>query len=170
MRIYLSGPIEYAEDNGVSWRNETKEKLSEFGSLFEVIDPCDTSLDLLLFYGVESVDAYHRLKYGSEEEQGLFRACTQAFIEHDLEEVRKADVLLTKISHVASGGTSGEITLAYFMRIPVVAFCTDNIQEVSGWVQSIPDLLLIGPDSLAEAINHLTNEEVLNGFINRHRS
>jgi nucleoside 2-deoxyribosyltransferase len=167
MRVYLSGPIEYAEDHGVGWRDQVKKAFAN--SSVQVIDPCDSSLELLAIHGIESVDAYHALKYGSPEDQELFRTATQSLISHDLEEVRKADLLLTKVSHVASGGTSGEITLARFLGVSVLAFCTDNIQEVSGWVQSIPDLLIIGPNSLQEAMEHMSSPEFINAFINRHR-
>lgn len=168
MRIYLSGPIEYAEDHGVGWRDQVKEAFR--GLDFQVIDPCDSSVQLLEICGIKSVDDYHKLKYGSEDDQDLFREATQALINHDLEEVRKADLLFTKISHVASGGTSGEITLARFLNIPVVAFCTDNIQEVSGWVQSVPDLLMVGPDSLKSLTEYTQSEEFGFAFTSRHRT
>jgi nucleoside 2-deoxyribosyltransferase len=167
MRIYLSGPIEYSEDNGVAWRQHAKTHLSD--DSFEVIDPCDTSLELLLSHGIESVEQYHQLKYGSEEDMLLFREATRSFISHDIEEVRKADLLLTKVSHTASGGTSGEITLAHFLGITVLAFCTDNVQEVSGWVQSVPDILILGPDALNQALFHLQQPGVTDAFTNRHR-
>jgi hypothetical protein len=167
VRIYLSGPIEYAEDHGVGWRNEVKKAFE--GSNIQIIDPCDSSDRLLAFHGIESVADYHQLKYGTDDEQERFRFATQSLIDFDLEEVRKADLLLTKISQVASGGTSGEITLARFLNVSILAFCTDEIKEVSGWVQSVPDFLFIGPESFNEALELVTSQEFLDDFTNRHR-
>lgn len=169
MRVYLSGPIEYAEDHGVNWRNKVKEALALVGDV-ELVDPCDSSLQLLAEHGIESVDDYHGLKYGSQDDQELFRAATRTLISHDVNEVRRSDLLFTKISHVASGGTSGEITLARFLDIPVIAFCEDNIQEVSGWVQSVPNMLFTGEDCLERTIDTLHNPEFRNVIANWHRS
>jgi nucleoside 2-deoxyribosyltransferase len=156
MRVYLSGPIEYAADGGKGWRNQLKERFA--GSDFVLVDPCDSSLPILQRSGLVSVNEYHRLKQNFEaypSNKQIFHSATRNLIDHDINEVRKADLLFAKISETASGGTSGELTLAYFLGIPIIAFCEEDLSTVSGWVQSLPRSLFTGEEALEKAIDSL---------------
>lgn len=151
-KIYLSGAMEYVPDGGADWRTRVEKTLG-YADL-EVFNPCTSGTDLLSRMGLD-VDTYHKLKYGTESEFTRFQEITNVFIDLDLAELRTSHLVLAKLCAKGSGGTAGELTVARVLGIPVIAFCEDEISDVSGWVGTLPEKLFLGPDSERNATLYL---------------
>jgi hypothetical protein len=129
MRIYLSGAIEYAPDQGRTWRAEITPFLQSLGH--EVYDP-----------------ALDERKNLTEEETSLFRswktsdlprfqATVRKIIEYDLDWIQhRSDCVVCFWDQYAQrgAGTQGELTFAYRMNIPVHLIVQEPVTNVSGWI------------------------------------
>lgn len=167
MRAYLSGPIERAHDNELNWFDTAELALKEKG--FEVFNPMKDGCDILIQkYGLGS-DATGKPKdeirtIANAEFLALrkdpktltkFRAIMNTLVDVDMQEIRKADIVMVHASPTISGGTAGEITLARHLNIPVVGFCPTDPCTVSGWVLACCDSLFVGPKAYKEALQEV---------------
>lgn len=140
-KVFLSGPMEYAPDGGADWRTIAEARFTQAG--FRVFNPCNISEEVLKPHGLD-VPKYNELKKTIDTnilDFAAYWSATQDIINVDLNELRTSDLVLAKVSKIASGGTSGELTLARHLGIPIVAFCEDPIDTVSGWVIGLSEHL-----------------------------
>lgn len=143
-KIYLSGPIEFAKDNGANWRELAEKRLLE--NDFLVFNPVTASDNVLSKHDIDSVASYNKLKTefdGDVTRTKLNRYInvTKDFIKLDIHELRTSDMVLACINNVPSAGTAGEITLAKHLGIPVVAFIETDLKNVSGWLLGCVDFI-----------------------------
>lgn len=142
IKIYLSGPIEYAIDGGISWRTTAESILHEAG--IDTFNPCNSSEDILNENDLTDVKEYNLLKRTIQTEPvhlAKYLKTTRDFIKLDLLELRTSHLILAHINDIPSGGTAGELTLARHLGIPVIGFCDGEISKVSGWVLGCVDHL-----------------------------
>lgn len=140
LKVYLSGAMEYSPDGGISWRQAAQKFLLDNG--FEVFNPCESSEVILHNNGCESVEEYNVLKTEIDEvawKRKKYLKITRKFVHLDLLELRTSDIVLVQISDKASGGTAGELTVAYMLDIPVIGFTEGNLSDTSGWVLACVD-------------------------------
>jgi len=112
--VYLAGPVNCREDNGQSWREETKDDSYPF----EYLDP-------LSKYSPESLEQW----------------TPSEIVANDLQMIREADALLVRYEGEPTWGTPMEVFFAAKdMDIPVsLAWCHD--ETVSPWAQHHADYI-----------------------------
>lgn len=142
IKVYLSGPMEYAADGGTGWREVAEKRLLEAG--FDTFNPCRSSEGILRRANLGTPEEYNQLKKSIQDnhkDRERYLDVTRQFIKLDLTELRTSHLVLVQVDRVASGGTAGELTLAHHLDIPVVGFCPGDIAQVSGWVLGCIDHL-----------------------------
>lgn len=158
-KVYLSGPMEYAADGGEGWREVAEQHL--LLNNFDVFNPCKSSVRILEQNKLTDAAHYNELKKTIQDnniDYAKYLAVTKQFIVLDLLELRTSHIVLVKVDKTASGGTAGELTLAYHLGIPVVGFCTGEINEVSGWILGcINDFHYLTKDQLADPLYQALN-------------
>jgi nucleoside 2-deoxyribosyltransferase len=153
LKVYLSGPMEYAVDGGTGWREAAEKRLLEAG--FDIFNPCRSSTRILHRAGLQDPDQYNALKKSIQEnfqDRERYLDVTRQFIELDLTELRTSHLVLVQVDRVASGGTAGELTLAHHLGIPIVGFCPGDITQVSGWVLGCIDHLSFPVEGIASPL------------------
>ena len=135
MIAYLSGPIENAVNDGADWRIEMtkwlKEKLNH-----EVFDPVKETKSVLINTNKSS---FRSMKINSPED---YRILMRRIIELDLNAViNKSDYLIVNWNEnvLMGGGTHGEITIAYYFKIPIYIVNTIPINRMSSWIFGCAD-------------------------------
>ncbi len=130
MKVYLAGAIEHAPDGGAGWREELtpflKEKLNH-----EIFNPCLEEVNIL----TEEESRFFR--QWKSEDPHRFRQTMRKLIETDLNMlVNEIDyVICLWDDHVLNGGgTHGELTMAYYHRIPVYMVSTIPREKMSSWI------------------------------------
>jgi nucleoside 2-deoxyribosyltransferase len=140
IKVYLSGPMEYAPDGGEGWR-ETAEKT--LGDSFNIFNPCKSSVEILERNRISSVQEYNHLKKTIQFDTNAYHKylnTTKQFFNLDIDELSSSDIVLAQVNELASGGTSGELTLACAIyKIPIIGFCDGDISKISGWTLSCID-------------------------------
>lgn len=153
--VYLAGPIDYATDLGVGWRQQIKPELKNLGML--IIDPTNKPVhddDLALLHeGAENHEYRRKLKEaGNFDELHKNGAQVRAF---DLRGVDKSDCVIGYIDRdIAMAGTLEEIFWANRMKKPTLIFCKQGKKALSDWFfWTFPPRYLHG--SMEEVIEHL---------------
>ena len=132
MIAYLSGGMEYANDEGANWRTQITGWLKETLE-HDVIDPVIESGNLAKEHYAED---YHEWKQSNPDRYKTF---LRLVIDQDLRAViGKADYLicLWDSSVLRGGGTHGEITMAYFVGKPVYLVNNLPLKDLSGWIMA----------------------------------
>jgi hypothetical protein len=131
MRVYLSGGMEYAADEGRSWREEMEAWLrKEF--MAEVFNPNHESDRFLQMH---YPDAHFRAWKHTRPER--FREMVTRIVELDCREIAdRSDVVicLWDASAAQGAGTKGELTMASYFRKPVYLVTRIPFAEIPGWV------------------------------------
>lgn len=148
--IYLCGPMEYAKNFGVNWRNDITPRLLKAG--YSVFNPCN---EVKLFNELKALkNEQHKKvkKFKGKEQvkeiQATFKDLQKAenldipslmnqfskVIKYDLKEVIASDLILCQWEqNVFSAGSSGELTVAKLFNIPVLMVCS-NIISLPKWI------------------------------------
>ena len=126
---YLSGAIEGAPDNGREWRQRVKRFLeAELGH--RIFDPTENSIALLTH------EEFKNFRQWKVTEPEKFFPVIHRIIDHDLHILTEATsyVVCYWDKHVCRGaGTAAEISIAYFMKIPVYFIPAIPLEEISSW-------------------------------------
>ncbi len=119
-RVFLSGPIQ-----GMETRQNYRDRLRQ----------------LLLRYGYEPVDPWQREKvlYRGPSEEWWRNVPTKGFIQRDLDDIEKCDVLVAYLSKV-SAGTCMELFYARSRGKKTVTIC--RIKNPSPWIIAYSDIIL----------------------------
>ena len=128
-RVYLAGAIEHAPDKGKGWRAELEDFLRKRN--WHVFNPCTEEAFLL------SPEEKGHLREWKQSDTERFRKVIRKFVDNDVKALseRTAFVVALWDCYAARGaGTAGEITLAYFLGIPVFLVCQCPLPEVPGWI------------------------------------
>ena len=132
MRAYLSGAMEFAEDEGASWRNEITVWLKNTID-HEAIDPVIESANLVKENKAEN---YRHWKDGNPEKYASF---IQLCVKNDISIVKeKADYLicLWDLNVIKGAGTHAEVTIAYDSNKPVYLINKLPLNSLSGWIMA----------------------------------
>ena len=134
---YLSGAIENARDDGVSWREDIVTKIHGLGIDLGFIDPCDKGDKLLGEIGRE------RALLASAKEKGNFSFVTEKMkeVRHwDLRAVDSANVMILKLDpKVPTCGTWDEVFEAEDQQIPILAIIEGGPSAAPDWLFAVMD-------------------------------
>lgn len=130
LTVYLAGAIENAPDNGRQWR----EKLTPFLQdtlQHQVFNPCVEENHAL------TAEEFLEFRNWKSTDLPRFRKTIRKIIDTDLGFLAgQTDYLICLWDeHVLKGaGTHGELTLAYYLNLPVYMVTTLPRNEMSSWI------------------------------------
>ncbi len=130
MKAYLAGAIEHAPDHGNAWRNEIAAFLKN-----ELNHDCFNPL----------INEYNLL---SDRERRVFRSLKKTDLigfKKIVRKIMKKDlkIIAEEIDYIIcywdvhtekGGGTQGELTLSFYLGIPVYMVTECPVAEISGWI------------------------------------
>jgi nucleoside 2-deoxyribosyltransferase len=148
--VYLAGPMEDAEDNGLEWRVNFRESLKQFNLNCIVPEEHEEGL-------IPEGTNIRKLKKDNIQEYIKY---IRKFMELDLNFVEDADFIIVKYEGEETSGTIGEAQYAYQLRKPVILISSLPEEKISGWFLSCCSVKL---NSLEELIEYL-KEEQKNGW------
>lgn len=132
MRAYLCGPIDFAKDNGVGWRNMITPILKKFN--VKVMDPCKKPIETKGLN--EESPEYFKQKQRLKDE-GRFAELAELMKPVravDLAMVDRADFLVCYIDiTIHSVGTMEEIFWSNRCKKPTLLVCQQGKKFVSDW-------------------------------------
>ena len=131
MHIYLSGGMEYANDDGKGWREEVQLWI-ERDLKSTVFNP---SLESERYLRDHYPDVNIRALKATDPE--AFRRFIAAVIDRDCREIaERADLVICRWDQSAmrGAGTQGEVTLARYFGKPVFLLCAIDPGDIPGWV------------------------------------
>ncbi len=132
MIAYLSGAMEYANDEGAGWRKELTNWLRT-ELKHDVINPVEESKTLMLKEGARN---YREWKHRNPQRYiDFIRKC----IDRDLRAImQEVDYVICLWNEAVSkgAGTHGEVTVAYQRRLPIYLVTTLELSDLSGWIMA----------------------------------
>ena len=146
MIAYLSGAMEFADDEGASWRNEITIWLNETIN-HQSINPVIESAKIVKENNAEN---YRSWKVADANKYARF---IQLCIKNDLEIVReKADYLICLWDEnvIKGAGTHAEITYAYDLKKPVYLINKLSPKDLSGWIMACSSEIFSNFDDLKD--------------------
>ncbi len=129
MKVYLSGAIEQATNDGAEWRNEIARFLiTEIGH--EPVDPVKLSDKLIK---AENASAFRSWKLTDIER---FKSFMRKIIDQDVAAVIRSDYMICLWNRAVEkgGGTQGEITVAWMNNVPVYLVYDGDLENLSSWI------------------------------------
>jgi len=135
-RVYLSGGMEYAADEGRDWRSTLQEWL-EKNLAAVVFNPNDESRK---FFDRNYPHLDFRALKRTDPLQ--FRSVVAQLVDLDCREIaRRSDYLICYWDEAAmrGAGTKGELTMARYFGKPVYMVTTLPLPEIPGWVLGCTD-------------------------------
>ncbi len=130
MLVYLAGAIEHAPDGGKGWRENITPFLVD-SLRHRVFNPCIEENHIL------TADEFRHFREWKATDLPRFRQTVRKLIDTDLQ------MLINQIDYVIclwdqyvlnGGGTHGELTLAYYHRIPIYMVSRIPLQKMSSWI------------------------------------
>ena len=146
MIAYLSGAMEFADDEGASWRNEITIWLKDTIN-HQSIDPVIESAKIVKENNAEN---YRSWKVADANKYARF---IQLCIKNDLEIVKeKADYLICLWDEnvIKGAGTHAEITFAYDLKKPVYLINKLSPKDLSGWIMACSSEIFSNFDDLKD--------------------
>jgi hypothetical protein len=128
--VYLAGAIEHAPDSGRRWRAEISRFLMN-ELQHRVFNPCLEESHIL------SPDEFNNFRSWKSSDLTRFRQVMHKIIQTDISMlINEVDYIICLWDqYVASGGgTQGELTMAFWHRIPVYMISKVPVQEMSSWI------------------------------------
>jgi len=130
MIAYLSGAMEYADDEGEGWRKNLTEWLTS-NLDHSVINPVEESR--LIISNTDS----HDYRNWKETDLVRYKNFINKFVMRDIEAVTKEAnyiICLWNKEVFKGAGTHGEVTLAFEHSIPVYVVNQIPLTDLSGWI------------------------------------
>jgi hypothetical protein len=130
-QVYLSGGMEYAHDEGRSWRSALQEWFEREGE-WTVFNPNAESMRLLReeFAGAD-------LRAMKPRDPARYRSIVSRIVLHDAREIaERSDLVVCLWDEAAArgAGTKGELTIARYFGKPVYMVTAVPQTEIPGWV------------------------------------
>jgi len=148
--VYLSGGMEYASDEGRSWRTECEGWLvGELGCT--VFNPNRES-ERFLATAAPGVD-FRRLKH---EDPERFQVLVHEIVARDCAEIaERTDIVICYWDQgaVTGAGTKGEITIARYFGKPVYLVTAIPPADIPGWVLGCTTKMFPSFDALREFLS-----------------
>ena len=138
MQFYLCGPIDFAIDQGIGWREDVTDTLINELDIkrHNILNPCDKPLSSVAI--PLSKEQELLIKYRENEDWDGLTNLVSAFMKVDLRMVDKADVLICDISATDKlTGTIHEIVVARQQHKPVYVVDTRGKKQMSGWLMAL---------------------------------
>lgn len=158
-RVYLSGGMEYADDEGRDWRQSLQAWIeTEFG--WTVFNPNRES-DLFFTTRYPSIDV--RALKAVDVMQ--YKRIVEQLVEIDCREIaQRSDIVICywDESAIRGAGTKGEITVAKHFGKPVYMVTASPLQEIPGWVLACTTRIFTSFDHLKTFLSgpdHLSHEK-----------
>ncbi len=130
MRAYLAGAIEHSPDRGKAWRDEMNFFLQE-----QLHHSCYNPLiEESKYLSLEELATFRSYKATDIE---LFRSLVRRLIDGDLNALNSnIDYVICYWDKYAikGGGTYGELTFAYWKKIPVYMVTDLPLATISSWI------------------------------------
>jgi len=159
MRVYLSGPIQFMPDHGITWREAITPKLKTLG--LDVIDPCDKK-------GFASEIGDFRNQMKAWREDGDFerlRDNMKIIRRWDLRAVDYSNFIIVNVDKdIPTWGTIDECVVAERQKKPIIVICKNGMKCCPDWLFAIAKLHEIF-DTEEEALTYLKKIDQ-NGFDN----
>jgi hypothetical protein len=130
-RVYLSGGMEYASDEGKDWRNTLQDWLEQ-ELHFSVFNP---NLESARFFAAHYPAVNFRMLKKDNPE--LYQAIASGLVDLDCSEIaERTDLVIVYWDEAAmrGAGTKGELTMAKFFKKPVYMVTAIPREEIPGWV------------------------------------
>ena len=144
-RVYLSGGMEYADNEGRDWRHALQISL-ETGFGWSVFNPNRES------------DLFFQTHYPSVDVRALkttdtlhYRNIVERLVELDCREIAEHSDLVICYwdeSAMRGAGTKGELTIAKYFGKPVYMVTSIPVNEIPGWVLACTTRLFPGFEEL----------------------
>jgi nucleoside 2-deoxyribosyltransferase len=132
LRCYLAGPIDYADDDGVGWRNKATLWLEQKG--VAVMDPCNKPTLDTEYKEIEE----EKIKLMDLKDQEDYEGLTKIMkpIAHvDLRMLDRSDFVIVYIDMEAKPfGTIWELKTALDQRKPTLVMVEGGKNNVSNWI------------------------------------
>lgn len=146
--IYLCGPMDFAKDAGVGWRDEATKKLLDIGfKERNILNPCKkpkTSIGRNLSEEQRLANELRKKK----DWKGL-ESLMKQIMTVDLRMVDKSDILIVNLSECErTFGTTHEIINARNQHKPTYIIDTKGKEHVSGWLMA-----LVGEERVFESLD-----------------
>jgi nucleoside 2-deoxyribosyltransferase len=150
---YLSGPMMYAHDGGVQWRQDYIKAVKDVGMQVAFYDPCNKPKDICDGDGLE----FHRIaKLKEESKWDEVSELVSTFRHQDLRMVDGCDFVVAYINRkVHTCGTYDEIFMAERQQKPIFAIVEGGKKECPDWLFAAIRWQEMF-DSFEESIDHLT--------------
>lgn len=152
-RVYLSGGMEYAENEGRDWRSLMQEWL-ETALSCSVFNPNAESQQ---FFAAHAPDVDFRRLKSSEPER--FQELVSHLVDIDSHEIAEHSdyvICLWDEGAARGAGTKGELTMARFFGKPVYLVTAIPFAEIPGWILGCTTKIFPDFDALKE---HLLSSE-----------
>lgn len=131
---YLAGPIEFANDKGVGWRQYITPKLKKFG--IGILNPIDKEV----IYQFHEDSTFHALKKKliDEKKYDEYSLLMKQVARSDLRMVDKSDFLIAYVDiDIHMCGTYHEIIMCAIERKPCLLVCKQGKQYTPPWLWGI---------------------------------
>ncbi len=133
---YLSGPIEYAQDFGITWREELTQLLFEKYGV-EVLDPHKKHT---YFKCDEEIDETTLVKDKVPGRFDEYSATVRRIVRFDLRLVDRSDFLiLYHIPKISVCGTPWEACVASSQKKPIIILTKSKKEDINGWYFGVLD-------------------------------
>jgi nucleoside 2-deoxyribosyltransferase len=151
--VYLCGPMDFAKDLGVKWRDDATEKLLGLGMLSRnILNPCSKPLSHLGAPLSEEQKLANDLREKGDWD-GL-EQLARRIIHVDLRMVDKADFLIVNLSDCErTTGTIHEIVIASLQQKPIYIIDNKGKSHVSMWL-----LGLVGHNRVYNTLDEVIEE------------
>jgi nucleoside 2-deoxyribosyltransferase len=120
---YLAGPMEFAEDYGMGWRERLRNELKEFG--IRCILPNEEE--------AKFISSQHELNDIKESDPQRYINIMRQFIKQDLQFVEGVDMIITCWEGERMSGTIGEATHAYCSDQVSYLITSVPFKDIPGW-------------------------------------
>jgi hypothetical protein len=151
-RVYLSGGMEYASDEGKDWRSMLQEWL-EKELCCSVFNP---NLESARFFAAHHPTVNFRLL--KKDNPALYKAIASGLVDLDCSEIaERTDFVIVYWDEAAmrGAGTKGELTMAKFFKKPVYMVTAIPREDIPGWVLGCTTELFESFETLKEHLKQL---------------
>jgi hypothetical protein len=168
-RVYLSGPIDNANDFGRGWRNEIKERLRDLDLIF--LDPCAKPMQA----GHACEDLENHQRRLEQKKRGDFETISREMRLIRCIDLRLADLCDFSIVHldksIYSTGTHEEIALLNRRKVPILVHMEQGKTALPDWYWgTLPHQHVFSTwDELIAYIRHVASDPLPIDTYNRWR-
>lgn len=158
---YLAGPIDYALDDGIGWREKIKEGAKARNINLSILDPTKK------FGNLKSESKEEKQLHFSLKEREQYDELTKymkQIVRQDLRQIDFCDFLIARIdTSIHACGTYHEIILADMQHKPVLLIVKGGKANTPSWLFGILDhnLIFDSEDNLLDFLDNVNNGKVI---------